>query len=195
MLSPPPVPGKRTPARRPRPRTPESSNVELSSLHRRRGYEGRMSNLEGHLPAAHCVCRRGRAEGTSELGVGHSTHSRSHPSWPPGRPPGGLSNSRSLPVLLVRRSLGEVGSRVEGRPRRLRGESPLTCISHRLSAASAERTVSASSCLVGLLTVSPWIRLRASPRQSRATPRRRRVASVASLAYTRPSPPLRYESR
>jgi hypothetical protein len=36
----------------------------------------------------------------------------------------------------------------------------LACISHRRSAASADRTVSASLRLVGLLNVSPWMRLR-----------------------------------
>jgi hypothetical protein len=59
------------------------------------------------------------------------------------------------------------------------GES-LARISHRLSAASTDRTVSAALRLVGLLTVSPRIRLR-GPRSQALQPQ--------------PSPPLRYESR
>ncbi len=71
----------------------------------------------------------------------------------------------------------------------------ITCISHpaRRGTASSDTSAPAALRSVGLLITStplsinssPWIRLRSSPRQSGATPRRRRAASVAGLASLR----------
>jgi hypothetical protein len=146
-----------------------------------------MARLRGSRGAREQKCRR-----RSEWRVGLTDISRSV-----GRIPGyqdiryGVARQRrgaevqtgkaagmSITPLLQHSSTPRWGGGGEGGP---------ACISHRLSAASPDRTVSAALRSVGLLTVSPWIRLSPSRRLLRAGGRWPRSQAL----HPPPSPPLR----